>query len=162
MHSINKNFHKRCTLSDSNGIIHFFWVTTFLMTLNITVVWNSSSISGKEKKKKKGYWRQFYQLFFWRSFSYFSANTISMPSMKQVSRVEESIFLSPNKGFKLVFTISIANSFEIVYIAIFTDFLKINSQLFFNPYWLLLLFFCWNVNWIFYMNLEAWNEFGET
>ena len=53
MHSINKNFHKRCTLSDSNGIIHFFWVTTFLMTLNITVVWNSSSISGKEKKKKK-------------------------------------------------------------------------------------------------------------
>ena len=61
--------------------------------------------------------------------------------MKQVSRVEESIFLSPNKGFKLASTISIANSFEIVYIAFFTDFLKINSQLFFYPYWLLLLFF---------------------
>ena len=54
-----------------------------------------------------------------------------MPSTNQVSRVEESILLGPNKGFKLVSTIFIANSFEIVYIAFFANFFKIKFPTFF-------------------------------
>ena len=124
--------------SISLGLLLSLWLSTSQWCgISIVSLW------------KRSYWRQFYQLFFWWTFSYLSSNTISMPSINQVSRVEESILLGPNKGFKLVSTIFIANSFEIVYIAFFANFFKIKfPTFFFYPYWLRLLFF-----------VEMWTEF---
>ena len=106
--------------SISLGLLLSLWLSTSQWCgISIVSLW------------KRSYWRQFYQLFFWWTFSYLSSNTISMPSINQVSRVEESILLGPNKGFKLVSTIFIANSFEIVYIAFFANFFKIKFPTFF-------------------------------
>ena len=139
--------------SISLGLLLSLWLSTSQWRgISIVSLW------------KRSYWWQFYQLFFWWSFSYLSSNTISMLSINQVSWVEESIFLSPNKGFKLVSTIFIANSFEIVYIAFlfyflfyfFIDFKKIKFTTFFSFF---LIHIGYGYSFLLKCELNFWDEF---